>query len=59
MHRGNLTDAGEDPATDKYREDKLFARRFRASTRVQRNPIDREKRSAHQNRDMKSYVFYG
>jgi hypothetical protein len=55
MHTRNLTGHGEDPTTDGDREDKSFARRFRASPReVQQNAIEREKRSAHQNRDMES-----
>lgn len=54
MYKRNLTDPGEDPATDKDREDKPFARRFRASAWVQQNTTERGKRSIHRNRDMKS-----
>jgi hypothetical protein len=44
-YKRNLTDPGEGPATDGDCVDKISARRFRASGRVQQHVIKRRKKS--------------
>jgi hypothetical protein len=56
MHTRNLTGPGEHPATDEDYEDELFARCFRVLAGVQQNATKKENRTAHHNRDMKSWV---